>query len=350
MAKRKRLAPIGPGHLPAAPQDETSALHADDAPGSQFPGPTQRRAPIADVAADVAARAALDEMSTSLIRARDSGRMVIEIPLDEIRDDYISRDRMVLDPEEQAALMDSLRARGQQTPIEVVSLPDSGGYGLLSGWRRCQALRALHAETGDARYAKALVLLRQPEDIAQAYLSMVEENEIRANLSYYERAHIVVESVDQGVFETDRAALSHLFGSATRPRRSKIGSFLPIVRALDGALRFPDAMTERLGLVLSRALKEDAGLQGRLRAALTARPPTDATEEQATLKAVLEEKKQSLSAATGTHSTQKEANVEALPGLNVTQRRDGSLMLSGPRMDDALRRDLMAWLRDRTGG
>ena len=53
-------------------------------------------------------------------------------------------------------------------------------YGLISGWRRLTALQALHAETGEARFATVQALVRRPETAADAYVTMVEENEIRA--------------------------------------------------------------------------------------------------------------------------------------------------------------------------
>ena len=99
-----------------------------------------RSAPIADVARDASASAALNELSDSLARARDEGRMVVQIPLDQIETDHLVRDRMVVEEDEMQTLMTSLRSRGQQTPIEVVQLgPDR--YGLISGWRRCRRWR-----------------------------------------------------------------------------------------------------------------------------------------------------------------------------------------------------------------
>ena len=99
------------------------------------------------------------------------------------------RDRIAVAPDDLAALTESLRARGQQTPIEVVDL-GGGQYGLISGWRRISALRALLDETGEAQFATVLALLRQPADASAAYVAMVEENEIRIGLSYYERARL----------------------------------------------------------------------------------------------------------------------------------------------------------------
>ena len=337
MAKRKRLSPIDTVRaetvLPGTSRDETAKPALSG------------RAPIAGVAAEAAARAALDEMDASLTAARESGRMVVEVPLDAIVYDYIPRDRMVTNPEEDTALTASIQQRGQQVPAEAVRLPD-GRFGLISGWRRCQVLKALHVQTGEERFSKALVLLRQPDHTAEAMLAMVEENEIRSNLSYFERAHVVVKSVDQGVFETDREALRGLFGAATRPRRSKIGAFVPIVRALDGLLRYPEALTERTGLALSKALRDDAGLVTRLRAALRAPGVATAAQEQEAIKALLKTRKPPQSPVSTRSAPGKQTEVQ-IPGLEIKRQRNGSLVLSGPRLDDALQQDLVVWLQTR---
>jgi ParB family chromosome partitioning protein len=79
------------------------------------------------------------------------------------------------------ALKASLAARGQQTPIEVVELVE-GRYGLISGWRRLHALRANGAKTVKA-------IITAPREVSDAYVAMIEKNEIRVDLSYFERAH-----------------------------------------------------------------------------------------------------------------------------------------------------------------
>ena len=89
-----------------------------------------------------------------------------------------------------AALMASLESRGQQTPIEVVELAD-GRFGLISGWRRLTALRQLQADEGRGQgLDTVLALLRRPDTASDAYVSMVEENEIRTDLSHFERGRI----------------------------------------------------------------------------------------------------------------------------------------------------------------
>ena len=322
MAKRKRLDPFGA--LPAM-EDPSEAAPAAMA--------ALTRPPIADMAGAAAATAAMEEMAATLHAAREGGRLVLSLPLDQIEAGYLVRDRIASDPEEMAALVESLRARGQQTPIEVAQIgPDR--YGLISGWRRLAALRQLAAEGG--KTVSVLALLRKPDQASDAYVAMVEENEIRVGLSFYERAHIAAKAVEAGVYPDDRAALRALFAAASRAKRSKIGSFLTVVRALDGALRFPEAIGERLGLQLAQALEADAGLTTRLRALLAQEAADAATEQQWLLRALAPAK----SAVTETISTE-----EPVPGLRLITHPSGKITLEGPRADSDLRARLIGWLK-----
>jgi len=269
MARRRRLTPAQPGFLTETPAS-LSGLAPLGLP------------PIAQVAAEASATAALREVSDALQSLRADSLRVQRLPLDALDTDYLVRDRIALDDDELQTLIASLRARGQQTPVEVVALPE-GRYGLISGWRRLTALRHLRAETGDAAFGTVLALIRQPEGASDAYLAMVEENEIRVGLSYYERARIAARAAELGVFASPQLAVRHLFASASRAKRSKIMSFLGIHAALDAALRFPSALSERAGLVLARALEQDAGLAGRLRDRLRKAAPRDAESELAVL-------------------------------------------------------------------
>lgn len=346
MAKRKRLTPANPAFLDPAPEVK-SAL-----------GSVSRAAPIADIAREASASAAAEELAQTLSEAREKGRMVLEVPLENVKLDHLVRDRIALQDlgqdEDMQALKDSLRARGQKTPVELVALED-GRYGLISGWRRCMALRALSAETGEARFASVLGLLRQPEDSADAYLSMVEENEIRVGLSYFERARIVAKSVEAGVFDTDRAALQGLFQSASRPKRSKIGSFLSVVRALDGHLRYPEMIGERLGLALARVLGGDAGTVAGMVAALEQGAPESAEAEQEILQKCLSVSAQMPVKGGGQGAESPEpkpapapkpaAKGEPVVGGVTLQFEQGKLSLEGHLVDDKLRTRLITWLR-----
>ena len=341
MAKRKRLTPLGPMGAPAP----TSAPAGSEPQAD----PARSVAPIADMAGAASARAALDEVTETLSRARAEGRMVLHLPHDAIQVDYLVRDRIAVDDEEMTALVESLRARGQQAPIEVADLGD-GRYGLISGWRRCRALRQLHEETGDDRFASVLALVRRPDQASDAYLAMVEENEIRVGLSYYERARIVVKSVEQGVFDDRRTALRTLFANVSRAKRSKIGSFTRIVDALDGALRFPSAIGERTGLDLARRLDEAPELAERLKGELRKTPAPDAEGELARLEAPApaarpKAPKQERSPARSRYADGETAGVRHIETIYDPDR--GVLTLKGPGVDGDLHAALQRWLEDR---
>ncbi len=335
MAKRKRLSLPNADQIVRTPAPETKSVF-------ETPG---RTAPIAEVVSDAASAAALEEMSQTLHRAREEGRMVLALPLASIDENYLTRDRTRVDDEEMANLITSIRARGQQTPIEVTETgPDR--YGLISGWRRVRALRLLQDETSEERFASVKALLRRPDAAADAYVSMVEENEIRADLSYFERAQIVVKSVEQGVFTTHEDALAALFGSASRARRSKIRSFVGLVDPLATLLAFPEALSERVGLRLARALSDDPDLLERLSKALSTAQVADASDERVVIQSVLAARPAPKS-PTKMVARGAASRTVIDSELAVIMRSDGRMMLEGSKVTDVLRRDLITWLKAR---
>ena len=382
MAKRRRLSPA---HLeavgPAAAASEGPRIgllgrpEMGDGAGSR-PGPDLRpvprpaaRAPIAEVAGGAAAAAALEELAGEVRAARADGRLVEALPLGAVEAEHLMRDRLEAEPEAMDALVASLRAHGQRAPIEVTPVEAGRGgagagegprYGLISGWRRLAALRRLHAETGEARFATVRALVRRPRDAAEAYVAMVEENEVRAQLSHYERARLVARAADAGVFADEDAALRALFASASAARRSKIKAFVPIHRALGGRLRRPAMISERLGLALAKALREEPGLAEDVAARLEG--ARDAEAELALLREAAGSPPGS-AAKDGGGSPARPGGIrvaprrpagapeagEVRPGVRLSQRRSGggqTIVLSGPGVDAALRERLEGWLRE----
>ncbi|MDJ0858415.1 MAG: ParB N-terminal domain-containing protein [Dinoroseobacter sp.] len=331
MAKRKRLSP-------SVLVDDGSLLRLN---GHEIlRGETGSTAPpIAQVAREASASAALEEVTAELASARAEGRLIQTVPLAAIERDYLVRDRIVAEDEEMTALKASLAARGQQTPVELVDL-GQGAYGLISGWRRLAALEALLDETGEDRFAHVQALLRQPETAGDAYTAMVEENEIRVGLSPFERGRIVAKAVEQGVFPDTQTALRALFASASRAKRSKIGSFIRVVGALDGVLRFPGAIGERLGLRLAKALDADPETAVRLQTALRAADPQSAEAEAAVLEQVLRVPQPSTAATASELATDPES-----PGVAVT-RKGQRLVLSGAGVSADLETRLRHWLME----
>ncbi|GAA6210076.1 ParB N-terminal domain-containing protein [Cognatishimia sp. WU-CL00825] len=337
MAKRKRLNPsiVTFANPAVEPLAEAAAAEV-----------LGRRAPIADVASDAAAMAAMEEMSQELEDARKNGRMIQNIALKNITLDHLVRDRVVVDDAEMQALMDSIRDRGQQTPIEVVAT-GLGFYGLISGWRRCEAIRQLQ-ELGEGPET-VQALLRRPETASDAYLAMVEENEIRVGLSYFERARIAAKSVEQGVFETSKKALLSLFRSASRTKRSKIRSFLTVVEALDDVLTFPQAIGERMGLMLAKQLDEDADFAPELRRQLTAAKAQTPEAEQEVLMAALQRATPAAPAKKSESKQAKFTDDELRPGLTLRSYAAGDrLELSGKALTPKLRAALLEWLKDQS--
>ena len=361
MAKRKRLTPPQPGFLDGpAPAPEVKSWPA--------------RPPIAQVAGDSAATAALGELAAELESARAEGRLARLLALEEIDESHLVRDRLAVEGDALDELVASLRARGQRTPIEVVDKGEGAGtgprYGLISGWRRLSALRILAEE--DAAFARVAAIVRAPETASEAYLSMVEENEIRLGLSYYERARIVVKALEQGVYRDKGTALRTLFGNVSRAKRSKIGTFMEVVEALDGSLRFPAALGERFGLRLARHLHRP-GLTDALRAALAEASPATADAEFDVIISVLEravpapdapepaDRSDEADGSDGVSPSSEPAPVRSetppapdkadappLPRPAVTTELSGDrLTLTGPGVDAGLLAALDAWLRRR---
>jgi ParB family chromosome partitioning protein len=216
-------------------------------------------------------------------QAHQDGRVITEIGLDRIDMDHIMRDRMVVHASEIEELQVSIRANGLRLPIEVVPL-DDGRYGLISGWRRLYALQQMQAEDTGATYTvKAFVRPRQ--QAAALYTAMVEENELRAQITPYERGRIVVMSARLGAFVDTEAAIETIFAAASKAKRSKIRSFALVHEELGDMLQFPTDLSERNGLRLAFALRE--GFCERLRHALAHTARSGPTYEWAMLEPIV---------------------------------------------------------------
>lgn len=249
--------------------------------------------PIAQVAAEAASLNSMTGVTDRVALARDQGDaarwreaeqegLVVQmLPLAEIDQDFIRRDRLIEDAEAMAELQASIKENGLRAPIEVAKT--EAGYGLISGFRRLQAYRALAGE--DAGFAQIPAFVREADAGQSAYVSMVEENEVRANLSHYERGRIAVLAAGQGVFPTVEAAVDALFGAASKAKRSKVRSFAKVHEALGDLLKFPTGLTEKAGLALATALRD--GGQSQLRAALAEATVQDAKSEWALLQNAL---------------------------------------------------------------
>lgn len=290
MAKRKKLEAPSPEDLSKFEQEfrrETSPRAA---------------APIAQVAAETAAAYQAGDPDARADRARDAadaadmrkadadGRLIREIEIREIEPLSMQRDRTIIDEAAQAELEHSISNHGIRLPIEVYELPharDGRRYGLLSGYRRLLAQQNLYARTQMDKFLTIRALLRNPDEMGGAFVAMVEENEIRQDLSHYERGRIAAIAAQQGAFHNTEEAVSEMFAAASKAKRSKIRSFAMIFEELGDLLQFPENMREKDGLRLAQALR--GGAESRLREVLDTGQGVDAQSEWALLEAVLKE-------------------------------------------------------------
>ncbi|MEC7257106.1 MAG: ParB N-terminal domain-containing protein [Pseudomonadota bacterium] len=291
MAKRRKLeAPSAEdlNRIEAEFRDETSAPRGRGvAPIASVMAETAGDTQV-ETAAERAARAKAETEAGLYRNAQGKGLLIVEIPTDQIDANAMVRDRTVMDEDDQAELRASIGAGGLRLPVEVFELGQEGPhrYGLLSGFRRLKAVRELAEMTqGASSFDTIKAIIRPRTEADQAFVQMVEENEVRADLSNYERGRIAVISAKQGAFADTQDAVNRLFASGSKAKRSKIRSYALIFEELGDMLTFPEALTETRGLQLSTALR--GGLEPDLRQALSARVPQDAEEEWEMLAAVL---------------------------------------------------------------
>lgn len=262
---------------------------------------TGLRPPIADVVADAASHAdplpqaereaiARDKSDANRLRAaEDKGLVAIEIPLHEVTADALNRDRISLDEEDMQELMTSILANGLRLPIEVFESESSDGgghYALISGYRRLAALRRLNAQSDGSKFRTIAAFVRTPGTIAKAMVSMIEENEVRSGLSQYERGRAAATAVHEGVFPSVDDAVSVLFQSASKAKRSKIRSFALIHEELGDMLLHGTGLNERQCLRIAASLR--LGQAEAMRQALEAIQARSSAEEWEALLPVIE--------------------------------------------------------------
>lgn len=152
------------------------------------PPPTpEKEADVADARPRFPNTGAMSGVKSTL---RDlSSNAVKEIDPGLIEDDG-PRDRLGISDADVAELSESIRLHGQQVPIMVRPLPDAPGrYRIVYGRRRLRALKLAGLP------AKALVRSLTDE---QAILAQGQENSLRLDPSFIEKAVFVTELADAG--------------------------------------------------------------------------------------------------------------------------------------------------------
>ncbi len=340
----------------------------------EFRSETSRRspmAPIAQVAADAAQQSQVLDAETRSQTARDrtdaeahraaqdKGLVMVEVPLDQIDSDDMVRDRITMDEAEMDELRASIRQNGLRLPVELYELiePNDGRkYGIISGYRRVLAMRGLLAATGDAKFSTIKALIKLPATLPAAFVAMVEENEVRADLSHFERGRIAALSAQNGIFDSVGDAVNQLFASASKAKRSKVRSFALVFEALGDMLTFPESLTERQGLRLANALR--AGAESEIRNLLAEAQIEDAEDEWVVLESVIEQNEgaprdKTRGGRPRMPSTRRQRGPEITTSTGFVLRREVdergySIRFEGRKVDvemvDAIIREVERWL------
>jgi ParB family chromosome partitioning protein len=175
----------------------------------------------------------------------------IEIPLSDIDTDALPRDRTLIDAALMAELEQSVASMGLRQPVEVWELRSPRPpfrYGLISGFRRLSACKALGQATVPA-------FLRTPASIPQAMAEMIAENEVRAQITPWEKGRLILAAVEEGHFDSSDAAVAALYPAQSRQTRGRLRSFALVVEALERHLSTPEGLTTRQMERLAAALR-----------------------------------------------------------------------------------------------
>ena len=351
MAKRRRLQAPSAEQLDALEEGFARETRA----GALGPIP-----PIAQVAADAAAQGAVAPAGDRAVVAQDQadalryrealadGLVVQRVAISDILVDELARDRVEVDPEAMAELKASIALHGLRMPIDLFPLAGEGGarFGLISGWRRLMAYRALAAEKGGSTFDQIPAFIRDTGTGPKAYVAMVEENEVRANLSHYERGRIAVMAVSHGAFPNVGEAVNALYESGSKAKRSKIRSFAELHEALGDMLSFPTHLSERQGLRLVSALRN--GMTNDIRAALAEGQGDSAAAEWAVMEPFVLASEGA--APKGKRAAKKQAVVKAaVPEIlanGVALKCEGTpgrfeISIGGDKVDDVAMRALL---------
>ena len=186
---------------------------------------------------------------------------ILQIPTDQIDAHALLRDRTALDATALTDLAASIARDGLRQPIEVWPLAEPTPhhrYGLIAGLRRLTAHR--HLARSSPAFATIACFLRTPADIPDAMAAMIAENEIRADLSPWERGLLLATSVATGLFPTLDQAVAALHPTATRQKRSRLRTLAMVAEEFEGCFTTPERLTndqiERLATCLRGGLTD----------------------------------------------------------------------------------------------
>lgn len=236
-------------------------------------------------AAEESIRAENDALAHEHVRLKKLGLITDLIQTSAVGTTKLKRDRSANVDPELDELIESIRDVGLSNPIRVEQTAE--GYELIQGFRRLSAFRALQAQTGDLRYSRIpAALVPRGEPLADLYRKMVDENLVRKGVSFGEMAMLALSYArDEDIEPSD--AVARLYASALKQKRRYILQFTTVLAALDGAVRYPEAIPRALGIELYKYFDADVGRAGQVAKMLLAQDDRDAGDEHRLLSAAI---------------------------------------------------------------
>ncbi|MFK7942059.1 MAG: ParB/RepB/Spo0J family partition protein [Paracoccaceae bacterium] len=235
---------------------------------------------------EAAVRAENDRLAHEHVRLKKLGLITDLIPLDAVDVSKLMRDRApTTDDAELEDLVESIREIGLSNPIRVE--PVGERFELIQGWRRLQAYKTLHKETGAEAWARIPAgMVPAGDDLATSYRRMVDENLVRKDISFAEMATLARDyAADPDVpCWSMTEAVGELYASAGYQKRSYIRAFAELLDMLDGVLLHPEAIPRNLGLAVRKQISEGRPGVEDLHQALRVRPNRNAEVELSILR------------------------------------------------------------------
>lgn len=180
---------------------------------------------------------------------------ITSLATDTIDAEALPRDRFRTDPDATDTLIRSLLAEGLRQPIEVFPLAGDLPWGLISGHRRLMAFRHLARMRGNGDFTTIPAFIRTPDSIPAAMAAMVTENEVRSDITPWEKATLILESVRLDYFATPDAALQTLYPHMSPSNRSRLRAVVSVVEGLGHILNDGPSYSLRQLLRISGALR-----------------------------------------------------------------------------------------------
>ncbi len=261
---------------------------------------------------------------------------LIDIAVQLIEKEALPRDRSQTDEEDDHQLYMSILLDGLRQPIEVWDKGDGTGYGLIAGHRRLTVYQAL-AKDSD-RYAKIPAFIREVDTLPNAMAEMIAENEIRANVSPWDRARIIVEACNTRIFETPDAAIAALHRRASDVKKRRLRATVMVVETFLETFPDPHSLSERKLLRLGALIR--AGLADMALETIRRHSPKTTDQIWQLIAPIIDESEQVLADAPRLkRPPAPKRMVQAHSGIHIRReyRPDGwALILTGPRANGVL--------------